>query len=202
MAENINLPNGTFCVLCVGNISVRKNQKMLVDAIAFLDDELKNNIALLLIGGNEAELKAYSEKCGIANAFFTGTVPKKTVYEYLKKADLLAMASLDEGFGLPVVEGYSFGVPAVIPTGVDAFKDLYSEDACIAVDEYSPQAFAEAIQKAHERKWDKQKIIAFSENFNMENCGRKYLSFLKEAANLGHTPIAAEDFKKLILSCD
>ncbi len=202
MSKPINLPDGTFCVLCVGNISVNKNQKMLVDAFKILDRNILQKAILIVIGGNEEELKAYTEENKIEKVYFTGSLSKKDVYSYIEKADLIFMSSLNEGFGLPVVEGYSYGVPAVIPVGVDAYYDLYSDDVCISVNEYTPEAFAEAIKKAYEKQWDNKKIIEFSKEFSMENCSKKYLAFLREGASLDKSPVTRDELKKLIISCD
>ncbi len=202
MVEFINLPKDSFCVLCVGNISVNKNQKMLVDAFKVLDKDILQKISLIVIGGKEKELKAYAEENKIEKVYFTGTLSKEKVYSYMEKADLIFMSSLNEGFGLPVVEGYSYGVPAVIPFGVDAYYDLYNEDVCISVNEYTPMAFAEAVKKAYEKTWDKQKIMKFAENFSMESCSKKYLAFLYEGASLNKSPITRDELKKLIVSCD
>ncbi len=202
MSEFINLPEGTFRVLCVGNISVNKNQKMLVDAFKVLDSEILKKSALIVIGGKEEELRQYTEQNKIEKVYFTGSLLKKDVYEYMKTADLIFMSSLNEGFGLPVAEGYSFGVPSVIPIGVDAYYELYNDDVSVSVNEYTPEAFANAVKTAYERQWNKEKIIEFSKKFSMENCSREYLAFLREASTLGKSPVTRDELKKLVISCE
>lgn len=190
-----------FIALCIGNISEHKNQKMLVDAYMILDENIKNKLLMIFIGNNAEELSGYAAKNNLNGVLFTGVIPKQEVYEYLKVADLCLMASLEEGFGMPIVEGYSFGVPAILPETVDAFPDLYEPNACIPVKEYTAVAFAEAIKQAFVKQWDKNAIKKFALKFDINNCAKEYLKVLKQAKVKGTSKLTETEIKKILNLC-
>jgi glycosyltransferase involved in cell wall biosynthesis len=59
---------------------------------------------------------------------------------------VLASASLDEGFGLPVVEAHTLGVPTVL-TDMPVFHEVAGEDGALFFDPHDPLAFADAIKQ-------------------------------------------------------
>ena len=180
--------DGEKVILTVGNISKNKNQRLVVDAFARMQKEHEGKYKLFVIGGGEAPLKAHAEEMGIKNVIFTGALDKSVVNEYYKIADLCVMASIDEGFGLSLVEGYSYGVPCVMPTAIDAYPDLYEEYACIGAENYEIPTFANALYTALTREWDKEKIKKKAEAFTEEVCASSYLSVLMKAKELGTAP--------------
>jgi glycosyltransferase involved in cell wall biosynthesis len=102
------------------------------------------------------------------------------------------MASIEEGFGLPLAEGYKFGVPSVMPRSIDAFVDLYDEKCCVPADDYSVDVFAKALYNALSRKWDREKIKAFSLKFTEEKCAEGYLTAIRKSANVKKTVLSVE----------
>jgi glycosyltransferase involved in cell wall biosynthesis len=45
---------------------------------------------------------------------FEGAVPDNALWKYYSSCDLLVMPSMDEGFGLPVLEALAFGLPCLV----------------------------------------------------------------------------------------
>ncbi len=62
----------------------------------------------------------------------------------LLSATALVSASLDEGFGIPVIEAMRLGTPVVI-SDIQIFQEI-GGDAAILVDPHDPAAFARAIR--------------------------------------------------------
>lgn len=186
-----------FTVLSIGNISENKNQKMIVDAISNLSKNECENLRFIFIGGSETNLKKYSEALGLTCVEFTGSLERIEVEGYLMIADLCLMASYNEGFGLPIIEGYAKGVPAIIPTAVDAFEELYDKDCCIPVEEYTAQAFANAIIKAIDKDWDHKNIMMKAQQFNFNEIALEYLDLLHDCAKSKCSPLTTENFDKL-----
>ncbi len=58
---------------------------------------------------------------------------------------VLASASLDEGFGLPVVEAHTLGVPTVL-TDMPVFHEVAGDDGALFFDPHDPADFAEKIR--------------------------------------------------------
>ena len=193
--------DGEKVVVTVGNISDNKNQRLVVDAFAQMCKEHPGKYKLFVIGGHEEQLKKYACESGFDNVVFTGTLERGDVYSYYSIADLCVMASYEEGFGLSLVEGYSFGVPCVMPRSIDAFEDLYDESCCIPTDDYEVETFSNAIYSALMKKWDNQKIREFSKKFTMENCASSYVKVLKSASKTKSAPFGLEALDQLVKKC-
>lgn len=178
----INLKKqGYKIVISIGTVSKNKNQKLAIDAISCIRESSKNTI-LIIVGGNEDVLVDYVTNEGIEGIFFTGAVDPQIVDLLLEVSDLYVMTSLNEGFGLPVVEAYSKGVPAVIPKNIDAHYDLFFEEATLTYTEYTPRNLEKAIYEALNRSWDKKQIKRISTHFDSNKCAKKYSDFLTSAA--------------------
>ena len=94
------------------------------------------------------------------------------------------------------MEGYSYGVPAVMSSSIDAFVDLYDENCCIGADNYEIDTFASCMQNALSREWNRGKIKKKADEFTEALCAQGYLKALRIAAEHGHAPF---DIKTLEL---
>jgi glycosyltransferase involved in cell wall biosynthesis len=100
-------------VLCVGAIQRRKNQAMLVRAFRALPSEW----TLVLAGAagfDAAETMrevAASDRTG--NIQVTGYLTDEQLGVWYAKASIFAFPSLDEGFGMPVLEAMAAGIPVI-----------------------------------------------------------------------------------------
>lgn len=117
------MPHGVFdpYVLFVGNLEPRKNLARLIEAFASLDVPLRQCHQVVIAGGRgwgRIEVTSMAAKLGIADRVrvlgFVGDQLLSTLYRH---ARCLAMPSLYEGFGLPVLEALSQGTPALIAGG-------------------------------------------------------------------------------------
>jgi glycosyltransferase involved in cell wall biosynthesis len=120
------LPADARLLMYVGGFSPHKNLGMLVD----IYDELRqqprfSSLYLLLVGDYQGdvffscygELVAQVERLGLRDrVLFTGHVPDADLSQLLHSADVLALPSFCEGFGLPAVEAAACGTPSVVTT--------------------------------------------------------------------------------------
>lgn len=106
-------------LLCVGTLEPRKNQRTAIAALAELDPKLTP--ALVLVGqdrGSAAELTRLAERAGVADRVHIRTaVPDGALPALMQSATVFLYPSLFEGFGLPIVEALSAGVPVITSEG-------------------------------------------------------------------------------------
>ena len=130
-------------ILNVGAIQKRKNLARLVDAFAALEPEWK----LVLAGSagfGAAEILARVEASPARNRIqVTGYVTSGELADWYSRAAVFAFPSLDEGFGMPVLEAMAAGVP-VVTSNRSALPEV-AGDAALLVDPHSTQALAEAL---------------------------------------------------------
>jgi D-inositol-3-phosphate glycosyltransferase len=137
-------------VLYVGRFAAEKGLERLFEAVAGLKHLTK--LRLMVVGGDgELEpayrrMKEVSRACGIADRVaFQGRVEQSELPWFYGAADLLALPSTYESFGMVALEALACGRP-VAATRVGAMADLLREarNGRLAKD-FRPSSLAEAI---------------------------------------------------------
>lgn len=105
-------------ILFIGTLNARKNVGILLDAYARLLAELPNAPPLVLAGHRTPQSAQWEQRCGqpplAGHVSLTGYVDLPRRIELYEQAIMLVLPSLDEGFGLPVLEAMACGVPVVV----------------------------------------------------------------------------------------
>jgi glycosyltransferase involved in cell wall biosynthesis len=97
-------------VLCVSAIQRRKNQAALIRAFRALPQDW----TLVLAGSQGYEAaEAVAEAANSDRVRITGYVTDDQLGEWYARAGIFAFPSLDEGFGMPVLEAMYAGVPVI-----------------------------------------------------------------------------------------
>jgi glycosyltransferase involved in cell wall biosynthesis len=133
-------------VLHVGAIQKRKNLVRLVEAF---ETACPRDWRLVLAGSDgfgAEEVKARIEASPARNRIVvTGWVDDKTVLEWYRRASIFAFASLDEGFGIPVLEAMAQGVP-VVASNCSSLPEVCG-GAALMVDALEAESLAAALKK-------------------------------------------------------
>lgn len=105
-------PDATY-VITVGRLVRRKNLRVLFEAVAALG---RPEVHLLVVGDGpeQGPLEALAAELGMAGRVqFRGFVPQTLKYQLLACADLFALPSLHEAFGLVYLEAMQCGLPVI-----------------------------------------------------------------------------------------
>lgn len=115
--QKLGLPEDRPVVIWVGRLERLKGVDILLGALAQLETR---DFTLLIVGGDDgasvlrAELEAQAAEAGItANVRFTGPIPHDDLPVYYSAADVCAVPSYYESFGLAAVEAMACGIPVV-----------------------------------------------------------------------------------------
>jgi len=101
-------------ILFVGALQIRKNLERLVEAF----EQLSPNWSLVLAGApvgyraNEI-LERIERSPARERIRITGYLPKAEIESLYSRASIFAFPSLDEGFGMPVLEAMAHGTPVI-----------------------------------------------------------------------------------------
>lgn len=131
-------------LLFLGRVSWKKGLDRLIAALARLPD------IVLVIAGNDEErllpgLRSQAERGGVnARVRFAGAVAGERKWALLRGADLLVLPSLNENFGIVVLEALAVGTPVVVTPGVGAAR-IVAEHGLGAVAAADPEPLAAAI---------------------------------------------------------
>ena len=111
--ESLGLEKKDFVIVAIGRVVKRKAYDVLIRALAGIKDP---SVKLVIVGdGPEKEnLENLANYLGLGKrVIFTGFASDEKKFQYLSLANLFAMTSLHEGFGIVFMEAMYFGLPIV-----------------------------------------------------------------------------------------
>jgi len=178
---------GQKYILNNGGIDIRKNLDNLIKAFSSVISEI-SNIKLVITGKNiriRKNLEVLVNKLGLTgNVLFTGYVNNKTLQAIIKSATLICYPTLSEGFGFPIIEAFSQGVP-VISSNTSSIPEI-AKDAALLVNPRNEKEIAEAILNLLNDKNLVEILIKKgykrADDFSWEKAAIKYLSLYMDVS--------------------
>jgi len=141
------LAEGYF--LFVGTLQPRKNVERIVQAYARLPEDLRRARRLVIAGqagwGSEDLVRTLRMLAQQGEAAWLEYVPADELRALYRGAGALVFPSLDEGFGIPVLEAFASGVP-VITSNVSSLPEV-AGGAALLVDPRNVEELARAMQR-------------------------------------------------------
>jgi glycosyltransferase involved in cell wall biosynthesis len=132
-------------ILFVGAVQKRKNVRRLVEAFERTPRDWKLVLAGSVGYGSEAELQAVERSARRADITITGYIPNDDLERLYSRASILAFPSLDEGFGLPVLEAMARGLP-VLTSNRSALPEV-AGSAALLVDPLDTESISTALNR-------------------------------------------------------
>jgi glycosyltransferase involved in cell wall biosynthesis len=133
-------------LLCVGTMEPRKNLGRLLGAVRLLHQR-GARVHLWLVGqaGWQAEhIAQCTQALGLGRFVHqTGYIPSEDLRAFYHGCDICVLPSLNEGFGLPVIEAMTCGT-AVIVSDIPALREI-AADAALFFDALDEGALADVI---------------------------------------------------------
>ncbi len=173
-------------ILTVGTLEPRKNLKYSLQAYANLVHQRGCDHQLYLIGGQGwgGDIRQLIKDLKLeGRVSVLGRLSDKELCQWYAHADIFLMPSLYEGFGLPLIEAMSFGVP-VITSNISSMPEV-AGDGGILVDPLSVDDIKAAIHKlcsdADLRNVLSVKAKARAEQFSWEKTAEQTLAVLESA---------------------
>ncbi|MGO9275777.1 MAG: glycosyltransferase family 4 protein [Terriglobia bacterium] len=180
---------GNEMLLSIGAIQTRKNTLNALRALELLPARYR----LVLAGadgfGAEAVHQFIRKQQLEPRVTRLGYVTAARVRELYQAASVFLFPSLEEGFGLPVLEAMSYGLP-VVASGTSSLPEV-GGDAALYVDPHRPHDIAEKVQRASEDAEARRVMIgrglARASEFTWRRCAEGTLKVYDEALRLSGT---------------
>lgn len=130
---------------------------------AFADDA---GVTLTIVGGGEmmGELRAIVSKLGLDDRVtLTGVLSREQTASKMSEADALVCYSRLETFGVPVIEAWNCGIPA-IATDAIGFAEYWKDDLGELISYDDDQRLSQAMRKivSERDRYSKEKIASFA----------------------------------------
>ena len=130
-------------VLSVGAVQRRKNTRRLVEAFEGMPAGWRLVLAGSMGHGSEEIVSRIQASRRSADIELTGYLDAETLEQLYARASIFAFPSLDEGFGMPVLEAMASGVP-VITSNRSALPEV-AGDAALLVDPAEVEQIADGL---------------------------------------------------------
>ena len=148
-------------ILFIGTLEPRKNLTKLLDAYK-LSSYLQQNYSLVIAGGTDWKYGETVEKIkelqgnglDVIQTGYVDLDERNTLYA---GASLFVMPSHFEGFGIPILEAFSYGVPVCL-SDIPIFHEVAS-DAAVYFDKDKPASIAETLESVLKNKLKMQQLI-------------------------------------------
>ena len=99
-------------ILAVGRLNIRKNIATLVKSFASINDK---DIKLVIVGEKSWKSEEVSIEDSVKSRIvFFQNISNQELGLIYSNAHIFCFLSIDEGFGLPIIEAMSFGIPTIL----------------------------------------------------------------------------------------
>jgi len=172
-------------LLFVGTLEPRKNLLNLVEALKIVHEKYRK-IPLVLVGRKGQDYGKVVTKIEKLNLepwiSLTGYVPEKDLKSFYSSAEVFVFPSFREGFGLPLLEAMSCGVP-IVASSAPAIPEI-AKDAALYFDPYEPEDIADKIILALKDNELRQRMVENGEkrvlDFDWAAAAAETLEFYQE----------------------
>ena len=164
--QQLGLPLNRKIGMCVGYLIDRKDQSLIVKAVAEIRQQGQAVPLIVLVGDgpNRERLQAEIRQFGLdGDVILAGSRPHAEVAAWMGAADWLLLSSSSEGWATVYFEAMACGRP-VLTSNVSSASDAISKpDYGAVVEPRTPTAFATAIVHASARQFDAEIIRNYAE---------------------------------------
>ena len=159
--RELGLPDHyVLCVVSSGGM--HKNASKAVEALRALPSPVRAEMSLVVVGRENREIRKVrvrTEELGILDrVHFAGEVDDEALRVIYNLASVFVLPSVNEGFGLPILEAMACGTPVV--TGDRGAMKEVAGDAALLVDPNDHEAIADAITRMFEDGAARDDLIA------------------------------------------
>ena len=176
---NIKKLHAPIEICCVGSVTYRKGQDLLIDAISELPEDSRSKFHVTIVG--DGALRQELENKSIQNNLpisFVGY--SKNVDKYLNESDIFILPSRDEGFPISILEAMRLGLP-VISTRVAGIPEMIIHESTGLLIEPTAADLKNILSNIQNFEWiemGNNSRLLFSEKFNLKTTINEYCKVL------------------------
>ncbi len=186
---------GRFLYLSVGGVEPRKGSRYLIQAMGKLKQSRADCPVLAIIGGHSfQDYRDYREEVlgslpslGLElgkDVVLLGTVSDSEFPEWFKAADGFAFPSVNEGWGLVIMEAAAAGLP-VVASDIEVFKEFLTHDQdAILTKLADPQDLAQGLARLLDEPATRQRLVKngldLVARYSWDNTAQQHMAIYRE----------------------
>ena len=179
-------------ILFVGRLTNQKGCEYLIKALSYVANYFSVKLVIVGDGYQRAELEVLARTSGVGDRVrFLGFVPDDDLNRLLLAADVMAIPSVYEPFGVVALEGMAAGVP-IVASDVDGLGEVIKhEENGIAVFARDPSSIAWGISRILSDPGNTQRLVHnarkdIQSRFSWQSVARLTLMAYQKALDLQH----------------
>ncbi|MCK4528889.1 glycosyltransferase family 4 protein [candidate division WOR-3 bacterium] len=179
-----NIAKDKVVLLQVATLNKLKNHIAVLQAIASMDETLKEKLLYLIVGsgGEEKHLLKFVKRKGLTKyVLFTGRFQGEKLKDMYNLSDFFILPSTSEGLPLVSLEAMAAGLPIITFDDLGYVKDIYHSGCMELIHERYTEAIITTIKRAIDRNWEKKQIMDYAKSWDWESVCEKYKSCYNEA---------------------
>lgn len=176
------------------NINIKNYKKYIgwygrltqIKGLHLLKESIKNNIDTLFFFHGPINEKEYFENLenelkGFTNVFFSKkSIDTQEIIEFLNYIDYFVLPSINESFGLTLIEALSQGTEIIYSDQISLNKFLLQNKIGISVKENNPVQWNKIINNLPNKKSKNKKYIEFAQKYEWKNIIQKLINVYQE----------------------
>ena len=171
--NNCNIKEKKIRILTVGTIEKKKNHIMTAKALSLLK-ERGHNVEYRVVG-KILDRDIYNQLIKYPFVKYFSHMPKETLIEQFREADIFVMVSRFETFGLVYVEAMTQGLPLVYSKGQGFDKQFKEGEVGYHADSNSPDDICHAIERVlKDYENISKKVPLLAQKFDWAIIAKKY----------------------------
>jgi glycosyltransferase involved in cell wall biosynthesis len=171
----------------IGTMEPRKNIPNLLEAYKLLPQPLRDKYSLVLAGKIDWKYESTKSKIESTQSegydvHYLGFIDDATRSALYQSSSLLVWPSSYEGFGMPILEALSYGVPCAV-SDIPVFHEV-GQDAVTYFDQSDPAAIATAIVESLETQHNSEQLKSYVESRpSWADVSRKVVDRIRKTLN-------------------
>lgn len=177
-------------ILFVGTLEPRKNLNTLLDAYMKLNEDIKDEYSLVIVGSNGWKNDDLLDRLSAlknngVNVIYAGYVSDEELNTLYANAACYVQPSHYEGFGMPLLESMNYSIPT-IASDIPVFREI-AGDASLYFNKDDPDDLRNKIQLLlRDKKLQKELVIRSGDQlkkFGWEDASKSFLKIIDDLLN-------------------
>ena len=169
------IKSGKFKIGYIGSFGTNKNVDFILQAAKLLKDK-----RFYLWGARNHDYEALLEKANaLNNVKFMGFAPEDKIVSIYDSFSVFVFPSLYEGFGIPIIEAQSRGLPVIIYK----YGKIPKEVRKYCFEAESPEHMAQIIEDLKKNGYNeklRKKATEYAKSFTWKRCAKETLNAYRE----------------------